>query len=145
MTMETSPVVPRRTKLWIGGGIVVAVIAYLIVSGMQGMTSYYLTVEELRAEEPSNRVVRVSGFVRGGSIDVDASGGIVRFVLADRASGESRAVDVVYHGPPPDMLRPDAEAIVEGRYAAQGLFEADELYLKCPSRYEAAATATARP
>ena len=37
----------------------------------------------------------------------------------------------------------EAEAIVEGRYIEGGSFEANNLLLKCPSKYEGAATATA--
>ncbi len=41
------------------------------------------------------------------------------------------------------MLRDGAEAtVVEGRYIERGSFEANNLFLKCPSKYEEAATAT---
>jgi cytochrome c-type biogenesis protein CcmE len=36
----------------------------------------------------------------------------------------------------PDLLRHEAQAIVTGRVGADGVFEADELLLKCPTRYE---------
>jgi cytochrome c-type biogenesis protein CcmE len=55
----------------------------------------------------------------------------------------SGSLAVIYNGPRPDMLQDDAEAVVEGRYIEGGSFEADNLLLKCPSKYEEAATATA--
>jgi cytochrome c-type biogenesis protein CcmE len=45
-------------------------------------------------------------------------------------------VDVVYIGPMPDLLRHEAQAIVTGRLGEDGVFNADELLLKCPTRYE---------
>jgi cytochrome c-type biogenesis protein CcmE len=42
---------------------------------------------------------------------------------------------VVFNGPKPDQMRHDAEAIVEGKFDGNE-FTAQELLLKCPSRYE---------
>ena len=37
----------------------------------------------------------------------------------------------------PDLIdQPHAQAIIEGHLAADGSFHADNLLLKCPSRYE---------
>jgi cytochrome c-type biogenesis protein CcmE len=45
---------------------------------------------------------------------------------------------VVYHGPKPDLLRDEAQAIITGKLDAEGMFEAEELLLKCPTKYEEA-------
>ena len=58
-------------KFIIGGFIVVVAIGWLIFSSIGGSSSYYLTVAELRAEGPSERVRRVSGTIVGESIDWD--------------------------------------------------------------------------
>jgi len=50
---------------------------------------------------------------------------------------------VVYIGPKPDLLRDEAQAIMTGHMAADGIFYADELLLKCPTRYEQAVPAQA--
>jgi cytochrome c-type biogenesis protein CcmE len=42
----------------------------------------------------------------------------------------------LYTGPRPDLLRHEAQAIVTGRMGEDGVFYADELLLKCPTRYE---------
>jgi cytochrome c-type biogenesis protein CcmE len=49
---------------------------------------------------------------------------------------ESPQLKVVYHGAPPDMLKNEAQAILTGSLNSQGVFEAEELLLKCPSKYE---------
>ena len=36
----------------------------------------------------------------------------------------------------PDLLQHEAQAIMTGRLGDDGVFYADELLLKCPSRYE---------
>ena len=45
---------------------------------------------------------------------------------------------VVYVGPKPDLLRNEAQAIMTGHLSADGVFYAEELLLKCPTRYEEA-------
>ena len=128
-----------RNKFIIGGAIIVLAVGYLIVSSIGGSTAYYQTVEEVKANGPSERTVRVAGTVMGETIEWGAEELKLRFSIAD-ASG---SLAVIYNGPRPDMLKDDAEAIVEGRYIEGGSFEANNLLLKCPSKYEGAATATA--
>jgi cytochrome c-type biogenesis protein CcmE len=44
---------------------------------------------------------------------------------------------VSYHGPQPDMLVDAVEAVAIGKYdSATQVFEAEELLMKCPSKYE---------
>jgi cytochrome c-type biogenesis protein CcmE len=128
-----------RSKFIFGGTIIVLAVGYLIVSSIGGSTAYYLTVGEVKAEGPSERTVRVAGNVMGETIVWSAQELMLRFDIAD-ASG---SLAVIYHGPRPDMLRDDAEVVVEGKYVEGGSFEANNLLLKCPSKYESAATATA--
>jgi cytochrome c-type biogenesis protein CcmE len=45
-------------------------------------------------------------------------------------------LQVEYVGPMPDLLRHEAQAIVTGRVGDDGVFYAEELLLKCPTRYE---------
>lgn len=126
----------RQTKLIIGGVVLALIIGYLIFSGLQGSSAYYLTVDELKDEGTSlqGRKVRVSGLVVGDSINWDSENILLEFDLA----GESLALHVRYKGVRPDMLREGAEAIVEGQYTGGNLLEADQLLLKCPSKYEEA-------
>jgi len=132
-------VLRARSKFFIGGAIIVLTVGYLIVSSIGGSTAYYLTVEEVKAQGPSERTVRVAGTVVEESIEWSAQELLLRFKIAD----ESGSLAVIYNGPRPDMLRDGAEAIVEGKYIGGDSFEANNLLLKCPSKYEEAATATA--
>jgi cytochrome c-type biogenesis protein CcmE len=128
-----------QNKFIFGGAVIVLAVGYLIVSSIGGSTAYYLTVGEVKVEGPSERTVRVAGNVIGETIKWSAQELMLRFDIAD-ASG---SLAVIYHGPRPDMLQDGAEAVVEGKYVEDGSFEANNLLLKCPSKYEEAATATA--
>jgi cytochrome c-type biogenesis protein CcmE len=57
--------------------------------------------------------------------------------LVFKIEDETGQLAISYHGPQPDMLVDAVEAVAIGRYdpTAQ-LFEAEELLMKCPSKYE---------
>lgn len=135
-----APARPRRSakqaKFIVGGAVVVLIIAYLVFSSMQGATAAYLTVREVKAAAPSERLVRVSGTVVGDTIDWDAHNVVLRFELAD----DTGRLPVVYKGVRPDMLRDGATATVEGKMGPDGAFQATQILLKCPSKYEEKAT-----
>jgi cytochrome c-type biogenesis protein CcmE len=120
-----------QVKFIIGGAIIFLVLGWLIFSNIQGSTTSYLTVEDLIALGPSDRMVRVSGLAASGTIDWDPEQMILRFEIAD----EGGSVPVLYEGIRPDMLQDEAQVVVEGKYSANGVFEASNLLLKCPSKY----------
>jgi cytochrome c-type biogenesis protein CcmE len=120
-----------RLKFVIGGAIILVVLGWLIFSNIEGASARYLTVDELLAEGPSDRMVRVSGIVVGESIDWNPQQLILRFEIAD----EGGSLPVMYEGVRPDMFQGGAQAVVEGKYTSNGIFEASTLLLKCPSKY----------
>ncbi|MCJ7533734.1 MAG: cytochrome c maturation protein CcmE [Anaerolineales bacterium] len=150
-----------RFKFIIGGLLIVAAVIYLIASSTQATAQYFLTVEELNAKSTSmvGRNLRISGAVLGDTItydpltltltfaiahvpgdnkEIEAQGGLAK-VLHDAVVDPGRQhLKVVYHGPKPDLLRDEAQAIITGKLDAQGMFEAEELLLKCPTKYEEA-------
>ena len=121
-----------RLKYVIGGTIIILVLGWLVLSNIQEASAHYLTVEELLARGSSDRMVRVSGLVVGETIDWDSQQLILSFEIAD----EGGSLPVVYEGVRPDMFRDGAQAVVEGKYSSDGIFEASTLLLKCPSKYE---------
>jgi cytochrome c-type biogenesis protein CcmE len=120
-----------RLKFFVGGAIIVVVLAWLIFSNIQGASAQYLSVEELLAQGPSDRMVRVSGLVLGETIDWDPQQLVLRFQMAD----EGGSIPVVYEGVRPDMFRDGAQVVVEGKQSSSGAFQANTLLLKCPSKY----------
>lgn len=150
-----------RAKFLIGGLLIVAAVIYLIASSMQASAQYFMTVAELeeKAATIGDRELRISGAVIGDSIQYDPSTLRLEFVIAHipgdqkeiTAKGGLAAVlhtavndpsqprlKVVYNGVMPDLMRHEAQAIVTGKLGQDGVFYAEELLLKCPTRYEEA-------
>lgn len=130
-------------------------IGFLIVNGTLSNAQYFITVDELFSRsELIGQNVRVSGAVDGETIDYDADSLTIRFTMANIPEqtdnlaltlheavsdpSATRIQVVVENQPMPDLLQNEAQAIVTGSLGADGLFHADELLLKCPTRYEEA-------
>jgi len=59
--------------------------------------------------------------------------------LSQAVNDPSRTkMQVVYYGVKPDLLQHEAQAIMTGQLGEDGVFVADELLLKCPTRYDEA-------
>lgn len=124
---------------------VATVVTYLIWTGVSDTMVYYLTPVELleRVEEdPSFREigVKVSGEVVPNSYTKGDGPLVHHFAIVDMEDRDAR-FDVVYEGILPDTFNDDpnmlTEAILEGRFDANGTFEATLLLTKCGSRFEA--------
>ncbi|NOX63042.1 MAG: cytochrome c maturation protein CcmE [Chloroflexi bacterium] len=131
----------KKLKFIIGGALIVIAIAYLAFTGIQSTGAYYMTVQELneQAGELAGKKVRVSGAVVHESEHWDAANLILTFNLTDETGEE---ITVSFHGSRPSNFGRATEAIVEGELTPDGVFEADTLLLKCPSRYEEAPEVT---
>lgn len=148
-----------KVKFLVGGLLILAAIVYLIASSTQSAAQYFYTVDELRGQgaKAVGKNLRVSGVVLGDTIQydakslelrfsiaqvtdntklIDAAGGLAAALKAAAADPNSARVPVVYIGPKPDLMKPEAQAIVTGKLGEDGVFHADELLLKCPTRYE---------
>ena len=113
--------------------IVLGVIAWLAVSGIQSNKSYYVTITELQGmgDRAYTRHLRVAGNVAPGTIE--RSGTHAQFVLVELG----KRLPVQYSGaePPPDTFKDDAQALAIGTYGRDGVFHATELQAKCASKY----------
>ena len=114
--------------------LIVGLLVWLGISGVQESKTYYLTIPELLAQtEPAPAKVRVAGDVVAGS--VRREGRRVRFQLRQ----DEHRLEVVYEGsePLPDTFVDDAQAVVTGRYSSEHVFHARQVQAKCASKYEA--------
>ena len=151
----------QRNKFLLGGLLILAAVVYLIFSSTQASAEFFKTVDEIKADGQSvvGKNLRLSGAVVGDSIqydantltlsfdvahvpgdnaEIEAQGGLAEVLHAAVMDPTRARVKVVYIGPKPDLLRNEAQAIMTGHVAADGIFYADELLLKCPTRYEQA-------
>jgi cytochrome c-type biogenesis protein CcmE len=150
-----------RFKFVLGGLFILAAVVYLIFSSTQQSAEYFLTVDEIKAKGNSvvDKNLRLSGAVIGDSIqydpqtltltfdvahvpgdnaEIEALGGLAEVLKAAVADPTRAHIQVVYVGPKPDLLRSEAQAIMTGHLGADGIFYAEELLLKCPTKYEEA-------
>jgi len=148
-------------KFVIGGLLILGAVVFLIWSSTAANSEYFLTIDELNEKGDSivDRNLRLSGAVLGDTIQYDAESLTLTFEIAhvsgDNATLETEGglaealhlavmdpsrsrVTVEYIGPLPDLLRHEAQAIVTGKLGEDGVFHADELLLKCPTKYEEA-------
>jgi cytochrome c-type biogenesis protein CcmE len=151
-----------RLKFLIGGFLILAAVAYLIISGTATGAQYFITVDELvNNPEYLGQTVRISGAVLGPSIQYDAETLTIEFTMAniptefeDLAQALHEALEspnatrisvIVNNEVKPDLLQHEAQAILTGQLDDNGVFYASELLLKCPSRYEEVAPLQAEP
>lgn len=125
-----------RSKFIVGGGIIVATLAWLGWVGVTESKTYYHTISELATlDGPQARHrIRVGGDIRSGSIQ--HLPGRVDFVIEQE--GKSLQVSYVGREPLPDTFVDGAQALVEGRRMPDGRFVAEKVQAKCASKYEAA-------
>ncbi len=149
-------------KFMIGGIILLAGVVFLIVTSTVAGAQYFYTVDELieRGAEAVGTPARISGAVIGETIEYDLATLTLNFEIAHMPADSQLLNDegglalalyqavndpsrtrlrVEYVGPLPDLLQNEAQAIMTGRLGEDGIFYADELLLKCPTRYEEAA------
>jgi cytochrome c-type biogenesis protein CcmE len=151
----------QRTKFLIGGFVILLMVALMIVTATQANAEYFMTIDELNAagQSVSGKNLRVSGavigdtiqydpltltltfdvaHVPGDQIEIEDEGGLAEALHQAVTDPTRSRIRVMYQGPKPDLLKDEAQAIMTGRLGPDGVFVADELLLKCPTRYEEA-------
>jgi cytochrome c-type biogenesis protein CcmE len=127
-----------RTRVLIGGALVVGTVGYLMASGIKDTGVYFLTPSELASRvtaDPSfyNVGVKMGARVVHGSIQRDVASQTINFQVTDG----TQQYPVVYRGLAPDTFTDDVDVVVEGRLMPEGTFHATTLLAKCGSKYEA--------
>jgi cytochrome c-type biogenesis protein CcmE len=128
----------KQIKFIVGGAVVLGLIAYLIVSAISSSGAYYREVGEVLIEQTAlmGKNLRVSGNIVTESIRYDPTTLDLNFRISDPKDA-SKQIAVHFHGVKPDQMdREGSSAIVEGTMGSKGVVEANNLLLKCPSRYD---------
>ncbi len=139
--------------------VLVGIVGFLLISGTASTGRYFITVDALLARSNfQGQTVKITGAVVGSSIQNDQNKKTIRFTLANlndesdalgKAGGLASALHLavidptsqkvtveMVDQPMPDLLQNEAQAIITGKLGADGVFHADEVLLKCPSRYQ---------
>ena len=134
----------NRLKFIVGGVLLVAAIAFLVINAMSGNTQLYKTVDEFYAQQSQlvGRDLRIAGVVVGDSIqftEIDAQNSRLEFDVVDDINNPGQRLHIVaLNEAKPDLLQHEAQALIEGQADETGTFYANQggLMLKCPTRYE---------
>jgi cytochrome c-type biogenesis protein CcmE len=128
----------KQLKFILGGALIVVLIGFLISQAVSSTGAYYREVGEVLAQQNAlvSKNLRVSGNIVTESITYDAPTLTLNFKISDpKDVGKQLAVH--FHGVKPDQMdREGSSAIIEGSLKPNGVVEANNLLLKCPSRYE---------
>lgn len=122
----------KRLILIIAGIALLGGAAALVLSAFQqNLVFFHTPTEVAEGKAPTGRTFRIGGLVEGGSIVRLADGITVRFVVTDTA----KRIPVTYKGPLPDLFKEGKGAVVQGKLAADGSFEASEVLAKHDENY----------
>lgn len=145
----------ERLKFLIGGVLILAAVAYLVLSGTIAGIQDFVMVEKL-INDPAyvGKTVRLSGAVIGETIMYDSKNLVIEFTISnipDKFDNLAVALQNAVDNPnaarvkvrvenevKPDLLQHAAQAILTGKLGEDGVFHATELLLKCPTRFEEA-------
>jgi cytochrome c-type biogenesis protein CcmE len=124
-----------RIKVLLGGIVIVGALIWLGFVGFQESKAYYVTVDEYRSMQGTQdgKTLKLAGEVIAGSIDRAKTQ--IEFVLGN----QDKTIRVRYVGKDiiPDTFKDGTKALVEGKAASDGVFQATHIEAKCASKYEA--------
>lgn len=124
----------KNKKIIIATVVVVGVLALLIISGMQGNTGRYLTIQEAIADSQreSGKYIQMEAKVVPTSVKWDPKQPQLVFDITDGKQN----INVTFYDVKPDNFDSGYPVIVEGKFTAPGKFLAGKVLVKCPSKYE---------
>ncbi|MHB1421049.1 MAG: cytochrome c maturation protein CcmE [Bacillota bacterium] len=127
----------QKHKITIGVLVVVVAVSYLIISGFNGNTGYQKTIAQVTSGGSSLKgqyVLVEGGKLIASSVNFDSKNIVLSFKITD---GKTE-MPVIYNGIAPDNFKDQADVILKGSYdSAKGVFNADSVETRCPSKYEA--------
>ena len=138
-TLTAKPVSKRKPrinpKLLVASTVLILAVGFLVFNAMGSSMAYYQTIGELRAsgKDLTGERVRVGGDVVPGSIQRTGLEDEIRFTVTDG----TQTMDMVYSEVVPDIFKDNVEVVAEGHVGPDGVFHAESLLTKCPSRFEA--------
>jgi cytochrome c-type biogenesis protein CcmE len=136
----------KTAKTVIAAAVIAAAVAYLLYETTKSSWIYYYSVDEFVEKYPqntlqtpensakiNNRIIRLAGQIKDGSIINNAENSQLDFILA----GQKNLVPVRYYGAVPNNFAAGKEIIAEGKIGADGTFRANLILTRCESKYKA--------
>jgi cytochrome c-type biogenesis protein CcmE len=124
---------PKNQRLVLVGAAIVAVLVAVLLAmwGLRERASYFYTPAEIAAgKAEQGKGMRLGGMVERGSLQREADGVTIRFVVTD---GQART-PVVFRDILPDLFREGSGVVTEGQLRGS-TFYADKILAKHDERY----------
>jgi cytochrome c-type biogenesis protein CcmE len=122
----------KRMGLVALGLVVLGMAAWMVLSAFQkNLVFFFSPTQILAGEAPKGRSFRVGGMVEKGSIQRQADGVSVSFMVTDTA----QKIRVVYRGILPDLFKEGKGVVTQGKLGVDGVFMAEEVLAKHDENY----------
>ncbi|MBS4018506.1 MAG: cytochrome c maturation protein CcmE [Dechloromonas sp.] len=124
----------RHKKLALIGGAIalVGIIAALVLNALNSNIALYISPTDVaQGKAPQEKLFRIGGLVKEGSIQRQADGVTIRFIITDSESD----ISVDYVGILPDLFMEGKGAVAQGRLLPDGTFKAQEVLAKHDENY----------
>ena len=124
---------PKNQRLVLTVAALVALVAAVLLAmlGLKDRAAYFLTPADIASGKAvQGRAMRLGGMVEKGSVERQADGVSIRFIVTD---GKAQT-PVAYRGIVPDLFREGSGVVAEGRMSGS-TFVADNILAKHDERY----------
>lgn len=122
----------KRLILIVAGVATLGIAAWLVLSAFQKNLVFFFTPSQIYAgEAPHGRSFRMGGMVEAGSLQRQADGVTVSFIVTDNV----QKVRVNYRGSLPDLFKEGKGVVAQGKLGDDKLFLADEVLAKHDENY----------
>ncbi len=125
----------KNKKIIIGLGIAAIAFVIMMFSTMPSAGSKEITIADLNKSGASYEgdYIMTQGLLNKESVKWDADKLELRFELYEEGQG---TLQVIHKGIKPDNFSEDVIVLVEGFIQKDGVFEAEKVQTKCPTKYE---------
>ena len=122
----------KRLLLILAGLVILGAVTMLVLNAFESNLVFFFSPTQVAAgEAPKGKAFRVGGLVGEKSIRREADGVTINFVITDT----EKEVLVRYKGILPDLFREGKGAVVQGKFAEDGVFQASEVLAKHDENY----------
>jgi len=122
----------KKLALIAGALAIVGVIAALVLNALNSNIALYISPTDVAAgKAPVDRLFRIGGVVKEGSVARQADGVTVAFIVTDTEED----ITVHYKGILPDLFKEGKGVVAQGRLTEDGGFAATEVLAKHDENY----------
>jgi cytochrome c-type biogenesis protein CcmE len=122
----------RRALAIVCGLSALGIATALVLNAFNSNLVFFFSPTQVAAREaPQGRSFRIGGLVEEGSLQREAQGLAIRFIVTDTA----QRIPVTYTGLLPDLFKEGKGVVAQGKLDADGVFRAEQILAKHDENY----------